>query len=137
MRTKLLAAALACAVLLTGCATVPTKGPIRSGSQEGLTPVRGGLGIEAQHPKVDAKPLPLVNGFLEAMSDSRAFDVAREYMTPDAAAAWKPESKISVYDQSSSQAVSQRTDGKVQLSAPLIGTIDERGSWTLPSRASR
>ncbi|MFC5263793.1 LpqB family beta-propeller domain-containing protein [Kribbella qitaiheensis] len=130
MRTKLLAAALACAVLLTGCATVPTKGPIRSGSQEGLTPVRGGLGIEAQHPKVDAKPLPLVNGFLEAMSDSRAFDVAREYMTPDAAAAWKPESKISVYDQSSSQAVSQRTDGKVQLSAPLIGTIDERGSWT-------
>jgi len=137
VRKKLLATALTCAVLLTGCATVPTKGPIRSGSQEGLTPARGGLGIEAQHPRENAQPLQLVNGFLEAMSDSRAFDVAREYMTPDAAAAWKPESKISIYDQSSTQAVSRRTDGKVQLSAPLIGTIDERGSWTPAKRGQQ
>src|SRR5215218_10222648 len=74
-------------LLVAGCATVPTKGTIRSGSREGLAPDFGGVGVEAKPPRADAKPLPLVNGFLEAMSDSRAFDVAREYMTPAAAAA--------------------------------------------------
>ena len=132
-----MAAALAGALVLAGCATVPTKGPIRSGSQAGLAQEAPGLGIEAQPPRENAKPLAIVNGFLEAMSDSRAFDVARQYMTPEAAASWKPETKISVYDQSSTKAVSLRPDGQtVELKAPLIATIDERGSWTPAPRGA-
>jgi hypothetical protein len=121
---------LVSAGLLTGCATVPTSGPIRQESQGGLNGSSQGVVVEAQKPRQNAAQLPIVNGFLEAMSDSRAFDVAREYMTPDAAARWKPEQKISVYDQTSTTAVSRDAYQNIRLDAPLIGTIDQRGSWT-------
>lgn len=130
MKPRLLAAALATALLAAGCATVPTKGPIRNSSQDAPAPGLRGIAVEAQPPRPNARPLQLVNGFLEAMADSSAFDVAREYMTPEAAGAWKPETKILVYDQTSSSGVSQWADEKVHLSARLIATIDARGSWT-------
>jgi hypothetical protein len=130
VRTKLLAVAIASSVVLAGCATVPTQGPIRSGSQAGLAPAAAGVNVKANPPRENATPLVLVNGYLEAMSDSSNFDVARQYMTPEAAAAWKPESKLSVYDQSSITAVSQLSSTSVRLKAPLLGTIDDRGSWT-------
>jgi Lipoprotein LpqB beta-propeller domain/Sporulation and spore germination len=121
---------LGSAALVAGCASVPTSGPIRSGSQAGLDNGQQGVVVEAQEPRQNADQLPIVNGFLEAMSDSRAFDVARQYMTAEAAARWKPEAKISVYDQTSTKAVTRRVDGTIGLAAPLIGTIDRRGSWT-------
>ncbi|WP_112246741.1 LpqB family beta-propeller domain-containing protein [Kribbella monticola] len=133
MRTKLLAIAMAASVVLAGCSTVPTKGPIRSGSQAGLAPPQAGVNVKANPPRPNTPPLALVNGYLEAMSDSSNFDQARQYMTPEAAAAWKPESKLSVYDQSSTSAVSLLSNGSVELKARLIGTIDDRGSWT-PAR---
>lgn len=136
MRAKLLAAAVTAAVLISGCGTVPTQGPIRSDNPAGLAPELGGVRIEAQSPRENANQLAIVNGFLEAMSDSRAFKTAREYMTPAAAAAWKPETKISVYDQSSTKAVSIRPGGEIELKAPLIATIDDRGSWTPAPRGT-
>lgn len=129
MRRKLLAAVLVVLLLATGCATVPTKGTIRSGSREGLAPDFGGVGVEAKPPRNDADPLQLVNGFLEAMSDSRAFDVAREYLTPEAAAAWKPESQTVVYEQQPDSVTSLKAS-QVQLKARKIATIDARGSWS-------
>jgi hypothetical protein len=128
MRRKLFAAMLVVLLLVTGCATVPTKGTIRNGSREGLAPDFGGVGVEAKPPRDNTEPLPLVNGFLEAMSDSRAFDVARQYMTPEAAAAWKPESQTVVYEQQR-DSVTALTGDQVQLKARRIATIDARGSW--------
>jgi hypothetical protein len=127
---KLLAGVLATALLATGCATVPTKGPIRNSSQDAPATGQNGIGVKARPPRPNAEAPQLVNGFLEAMSDSRAFDVAREYMTAEAAGAWKPESRIWIYDQSASSGVSRGGDGKMHLSAPLIATIDPRGTWT-------
>lgn len=129
MKAKALTALLATALLAAGCATVPTKGPIRNSGQDGAAPGQSGVGVEARHPRENAAPVPLVNSFLEAMSDSSAFDVAREYLAPDAANDWNPGQKISVYDQSSPGTVVQRAGNKVQLLAPLIGVIDTRGSW--------
>jgi hypothetical protein len=125
-----LAIAIASSVVLAGCGTVPTQGPIRSGSQAGLAPAAAGVNVKANPPRPNATPLVLVNGYLEAMSDSSNFDQARQYMTPEAAADWKPESKLSVYDQSSINVVHLLSNGTVELKAPLIGTIDDRGSWT-------
>jgi len=133
VKAKLLTAVLAGAVFVSGCATVPTQGPIRSGNQEGLAPPAPAIGVEAQPPRDNAGPLAIVNGFLEAMADSQAFETARKYMTPEAAAAWKPESKISIYDQTSTGAVTPRGEDKVVLRAPLVGTVDQRGSWS-PAR---
>ncbi|MDX6258712.1 MAG: hypothetical protein QOH84_400 [Kribbellaceae bacterium] len=130
MKARLLAGTLATALLVAGCATVPTKGPIRNSSQDAPPPGLGGAGVEAQPPRPNAAQPQLVNGFVEAMSDSSAFDVARQYMTPEAGDAWKPESKILVYDQSAGTGIAKEADGKFHLAAPLIATIDGRGSWT-------
>src|SRR6478735_8004397 len=99
MKRRLVAAVLA-VVMLGGCAAVPTKGTIRSGERQGLAPDLGGVGVEAKPPRANVDEMAIVSGFLEAMSDSQAYDVARQYMTPEAAAAWKPELQTVVYDQS-------------------------------------
>jgi hypothetical protein len=114
-------------MLLAGCATVPTKGTIRSGSRQGLAPELGGVGVEAKPPRPDSEPEAIVSGFLEAMSDSQAFDVARQYMAPDAAANWHPEVQTIVYAQQP-ELLARKGDG-VQLTAAKIATIDERGEW--------
>jgi hypothetical protein len=130
VKARLLAGTLATALLVAGCATVPTKGPIRNSSQDAPAPGLGGIGVEARPPRPNAAPQQLVNGLVEAMSDSSAFDVARKYMTPEAGDAWKPESKILVYDQGAGSGIAKEADGKFHLSAPLIATIDGRGSWS-------
>ncbi|MFG1624666.1 LpqB family beta-propeller domain-containing protein [Kribbella sp. NPDC049227] len=128
MKRRLLGAVLALTLLVTGCATVPTQGNIRQGSREGLTQGGIGVGVEAKPPRDNLTEVELVNGFLEAMSDSRAFDVARQYMTADAAAAWKPETRTIVYDQRPGSLSPQSGSG-VKLTARKIATVDERGEW--------
>ena len=134
MRRRLLVALLAVLLLVTGCATVPTKGTVRSGSRQGLAPDLGGVGVEAKPPRDTFNDMDIVNGFLEAMSDSQgALDIARQYMTPEAAAAWKPESGTVVYDQRP-DALARRAGG-IQLTARKIATINQRGEW-IPAPAN-
>ena len=83
MRRRLLVALLAVLLLVTGCATVPTKGTVRSGSRQGLAPDLGGVGVEAKPPRDTFNDMDIVNGFLEAMSDSQgALDIARRVHDP-------------------------------------------------------
>ncbi|ADB30721.1 hypothetical protein Kfla_1626 [Kribbella flavida DSM 17836] len=136
-RAGLVAAALAALMLATGCATVPTKGEIRRDSKEGPAAAGGGMvGVKAQSPRRNMNPQAIVNGFVEAMSDFGGYEVAREYLTPEAAAQWKPETRISVYDQSSTKAITPATKNVFRLRAPLVGTIDQRGSWSSAPRTS-
>ncbi|MEU8225761.1 LpqB family beta-propeller domain-containing protein [Kribbella sp. NPDC048915] len=126
MRRKLIGAVLA-VLMLGGCATVPTKGAIRNGEREGQAPDLGGVGVEAKPPRANVNDLAIVSGFLEAMSDSQAYDVARQYMTPDAAGEWRPDARTVVYDQSP-DSLTRKGDG-VQLTARKIATIGARGEW--------
>src|SRR5262249_49924608 len=123
-------------LLLAGCATVPTKGTIRSGSREGLAPELGGVGVEALPPSADADVEQIVSGFLEAMSDSRAFDVARQYLTPDAAGAWKPEAQTIVYDQRPDGLVKTGNEG-VQLTAQKSPAASDRGEGSPPAPGAK
>ncbi|MGW6195896.1 LpqB family beta-propeller domain-containing protein [Kribbella sp. NPDC055110] len=132
MRRRLIGVLLAVA-LLGGCATVPTKGTIRNGERQGLAPDLGGVGVEAKPPRANIDDMAIVSGFLEAMSDSQAYDVARQYMTPEAAGEWKPESQTVVYDQRP-ESLTRKGDG-IQLTAHKIATIGERGEW-IPAAAS-
>ena len=113
--------------LLGGCATVPTKGTIRQGERAGSAPDLGGVGVEAKPPRANVGDMSIVSGFLEAMSDSQAYDVARQYMTPAAAGSWKPESQTVVYDQQP-DSLTRKADG-IPLTAKKIATINDRGEW--------
>ncbi|TDD53453.1 hypothetical protein E1263_27995 [Kribbella antibiotica] len=128
MRLRLLAVLLAGLLLVTGCATVPTKGAIRNSSREGLASDPGGVGVEAKPPPEGAEAQTIVDGFLEAMSDSRkSFGQARLYMTPAAAAKWKPEASTVVYDQGDDTITPK--EANLVLTATKVATIDDRGEW--------
>lgn len=133
----LLGAGLAVVLVAAGCASVPTEGQIRNGSKNAAVASNGKVGVEAQEPRTNAKPPALVSGFVEAMSDFGNYDTARMYMTPEAAAKWEPEKGITVYDQSSTKALTQVPGtNTIRLRAPKIGTIDARGSWSSAPRGA-
>ncbi|GAA1527489.1 LpqB family beta-propeller domain-containing protein [Kribbella lupini] len=132
-----LGAGLAVVLVAAGCASVPTEGQIRNGSKNAAAASGGRVGVEAQEPRTNAKPPALVSGFVEAMSDFSNYDTARMYMTPAAAAKWEPEKGITVYDQSSTKALTQVPGtNTIRLRAPKVGTIDARGSWSSAPRGS-
>ncbi len=133
----MLGAGLAVVLMAAGCASVPTEGQIRNGNKNAAAASGGRVGVEAQEPRTNAKPPALVSGFVEAMSDFSNYDTARMYMTPDAAAKWEPEKGITVYDQSSTKALTQVPGtNTIRLKAPWVGTIDARGSWSSAPRGS-
>ncbi len=127
-RTRLLAAALAAVVaMLAGCASVPTEGPVRSGVD--AADRRGdAIDLPAERPRPGATPRAIVSGFIEAMASST--DIARLYLTTQAAKDWRPETKTTIFD-GTDKSVYRVTGGKnVVLEAPEVATLDKRGAWS-------
>lgn len=104
--------ALAVAMLaLGGCVSVPTSGPVeqvqpRSSSEE-LLPV-----VTPSGPADGAAPAAIVDGWLTAME---AFpvstEVARQFLTADAAARWSPRLRAVVYETATVTASSAEVAG--------------------------
>ena len=121
-------------VLVPCCCAARLRDGADQGHDPQRQPARTGAGARRCRRRGEATAgrrssrLQLVNGFLEAMSDSQAYDVARQYMTPEAAAAWKPESQTVVYDQSPDVA-HQCTDDGIQLTARGSPPSTTRGEW--------
>jgi hypothetical protein len=117
--------------LLGGCATVPTSGPIRSGSGAGEVGDPA-YGVQVQAPRHGAGARAIVNDFLDAMATSGP-DVFKQYLTPQAAASWHPDDSVTVFDRSKQQPIQPEStlDGStdVTLNAPMVARLDSRGGW--------
>lgn len=83
------------AVLLTGCASMPDSGDLRG--VESTPRQDAQVRVFAMPPSEDASPTQIVQGFLEALtSDDPDYRTARQYLTTEAAKAWKPELSTTV-----------------------------------------
>ena len=127
-----LAAVLALVVLLAGCASVPTEGPIRSGS--GIGDIGDPpYGVQPQPPRPGSGARAIVNDFLDAMGVNASLDILRQYLTPAEAARWKPADGVTVFDRNGRQSIQEEraADGSttVSLNAPKVATLDPRGAW--------
>lgn len=121
-----LASVLAC-VVLVGCASLPTRGPV---TRESAVPgrVNSGVEIAPAPPRPDASPVEVIEGFLHAMASLEpGYPVARTYLTPEARATWEPGAGVRVYAQGTPVVVSQQG---ARLSAPLVGVVDAQGGFT-------
>lgn len=124
------AAALAVGLLLAGCASVPTSGPIRQGpvvdAGEGSQFIR----VIAAPPSLGASPREIVGGFLEASASLESdHAIARRYLTADASSAWAPQESTTVYERSSLQLRAPAEDAieaSIQISGRLLadGSLD-------------
>ena len=134
MRNRLVGLALG-VVICTGCAGMPTHGAVHVG--RALPAAAGDIDIHAlpPGPRPHMKPADVVGGFLQALvNDDESYAIAREYLTPPAAASWNAASGITTYDDSSLSFPSTRTVGAtrvVRVFAREIGRIDARGDYTV------
>ncbi|MCL2481900.1 MAG: LpqB family beta-propeller domain-containing protein [Propionibacteriaceae bacterium] len=111
---------------LSGCASIPTSGPVESQPRRTADQAQGGVTIVANHPPKGASASMIIRGFLTAMASFNE-TTAREYLTDQAAATWQPDSQVLIYASASSPRVN---GNQVTISAPLIGYLDADGSFS-------
>ncbi|PZQ89752.1 MAG: hypothetical protein DI534_08140 [Leifsonia xyli] len=93
-----LAAALAAAVLLAGCAGIPTSGAVGNAPID-LGSGGGDIVTRAEGPQKGATPLQLLAGFLIAQRDTQGnYSIAREYLSDGLRTDWSPTERVLVSD---------------------------------------
>lgn len=121
-----LAAPVALVLALTGCATVPTSGPVERHTPQAAG-VNTGVHVDPLPPADGASQLLVVEGFLHAMGVYQPdYAVARQYLTPSASEGWQPESGVEVYTESDQLVES---DQGVALSYVQVGSVDAAGIY--------
>ncbi|WP_298460365.1 LpqB family beta-propeller domain-containing protein [uncultured Cellulomonas sp.] len=134
-RGPLLAALLA--LVLCGCVSIPTNGPVAVG--DGRVDEPGTVFPLAYSPPADAEPVALVQGFLAAaaagLSDNYA--VARQYLTVGARTEWVPDEGVVVYSTAEPLDLRLSADGsQVSVTLPVVATVDADGRyWESPPGA--
>ncbi len=115
--------------LLAGCSTVPSSSPTVQITQMAEAP-DGPVGIEPVPPEVGAAPEEVVGGFIDASASvARNHPVARQFLTPEAAGTWSDSAGVTVISASYSAVPTQQ--GTVELTAELVGSVDDRGVFTV------
>ena len=92
--------ALTVALLLTGCLSMPTGGPVVETHSDGGVNRDPGFNINPKPPQPGDTPAEIVRGFLDAMTATPIQpNTAKEFLTADAAASWRPEHETITYAQ--------------------------------------
>jgi hypothetical protein len=124
--TSWLAAPVALLLALTGCATVPTSGPVEHHNPQAAG-ANTGVHVDPLPPANGASQQLVVEGFLHAMGVYQPnYGVARQYLTPLASESWHPESGVEVYTESDQLVES---DQGVALSFVKVGSVDAAGVY--------
>lgn len=125
MRRAFVIAAL-CASL-TACVSIPHDGAVRAndadvGQASPLLPV-------LQGPEADATPRAIVQGFIKAAAGGSvsSFDVAREFLTGTASAAWDPLAQVTIFDSRAVTLTFDETTGVFTYRVPVAGQLDASG----------
>ena len=121
--------AAALVALLAGCSTVPSSSPTVQITQV-AEPSDVAVGVEPLAPEPGATPEEVVRGFIEASASVvRRHPIARQYLTADAAGTWSDGGGVTVI--SGAYAAVQTQSGTVEVTGTLVGTVDERGVFTV------
>jgi len=126
VRWRLLVVTLLTATAASGCISVPTAGPVEQVEPRGAESDFL-VQVVPSGPEPGASPEEVVGGWLTAM---KAFpvstDVARAYLTDEAAQAWAPERRTSIY---STVSVVDSDSGAVQLRSRQVAELSARGAY--------
>jgi hypothetical protein len=134
-RTPYAVIALLLAALLSGCVSMPVDGPVVETGSDGGVASELGPYIDPKPPEPGATRADVVRGFLAAMQATPIqTNTAREFLSSDAADAWRPEEKITYVG---TPRVREAGTG-VSLALTDPDRLDARGAWQGPlPRADR
>lgn len=117
-------------VLLGGCASIPTSGPVRQGRDLAQEPDPRLPRSVGRPPVPGADAETVVRGFLQSgadfLDDHR---YAREYLAPAARARWTPGESTSIYDRATGYSIERTGPGRVVVTATEVARIDEDGRY--------
>ncbi|GIG28234.1 LpqB family beta-propeller domain-containing protein [Cellulomonas marina] len=113
-------------VVLAGCVSIPTSGPVTEGAvavDEG-----GRIDVLAEGPQEGAQPEEIVQGFLLAGAAGFGDDfvVARQFLTGDARAEWSPLAGVVV---AGSVDLQRTSTSEVSVSVPVVARVDADGRY--------
>ena len=115
-------------VLLTGCAQLPSSGPVSSGP---VVEVGGGEDFAfytPSGPELSADQTEIVSGFINAhIGPQNDYAIAREFLTEEFSAAWNPQEEVLI--RSSSPRYEPVSDNRQQVTVRTIATVDEVGEY--------
>lgn len=127
----MLGSALVAAMVLAGCVSLPTSGPVeqvapRAADGDSL------VQVIPSGPGPNARPVDVVRGWLTAM---RAFpvstDVARSFLTEEAAQSWDPSRRTRIYSSYATSAARAISGGvRVELRTRPVARLNSRGAFT-------
>nr|WP_221204171.1 LpqB family beta-propeller domain-containing protein [Modestobacter versicolor] len=127
MRRTAVAAVLG--ALLAGCSTVPSASPTIQITQV-AQPTDVAVGVEPLTPEAGATPEEVVRGFIDASASVvRNHPVARQYLAEGVATSWNDSDVVTVISQD--YAAVQLESGTVQVTGTLVGSLDDRGVFTV------
>ncbi|TQN41549.1 sporulation and spore germination protein [Blastococcus colisei] len=114
---------------LSACSTVPMTSSTVQITQAPSRPAEV-VGIEPLPPEPGATPEEVVRSFIDAAASARqGHPVAVEHLAPEAARTWDDEAGITVI--SPGYATVTTAAGAVEVTANPVGTIDDRGVFTV------
>ncbi|WP_139978201.1 LpqB family beta-propeller domain-containing protein [Nocardioides litoris] len=130
-------AAIVALAALTACTGVPTSGPVRDAGPRTTVDEDPVSDVSAVPPRPGLTPSAVVLGFIDAMAASPTrIDIAQQYLTGDAAAAWEPEAGTITFG-----ARQQPRDQRLEISVDLVDAerFDRSGTYLgriAPSRST-
>jgi hypothetical protein len=144
--TLLLGAALV-TLLASGCATIPSSGPVGSAPIP-APPAGGGVsggGLIVEGPQPGWTPEQVVSGFLLASASfTHHHATAREYLTASASRQWRPGAQVtilastpSVYQPPGRLSGQGGSRASVMVSWQELATLDASGQYTARGGAAR
>lgn len=133
MRRKFAVAGLTVAIgatALGGCSEIPTSGPVERGEEVRAAVDEPAVRMLPRDPVAGQTPRDVVAGFLEASASfENDHEVARRFLTPEAAAEWDASAGVTVVDDSPSYRL-QLVPGGVRLRAQQVARISADGALT-------
>lgn len=115
-------------IFVSGCVRIPDSGAVRASYRGDAQDELALVEVRPPGPQPDDTPQQIAQGFLNAMQAYPPTSlVARQFLTPGAAARWQPETGTVIY---SDQVTSQIEPGRVRLEGTKLASLSERGSWS-------
>ncbi|WP_396656680.1 LpqB family beta-propeller domain-containing protein [Microbacterium sp.] len=131
MRRGILAPVVAAvaAVLLAACAGMPTSGSVQQGLAPDTSDDGFAVAFRPSSPQPGASPEQIIEGFVAAAtSPTDGWQVARQFLTEQAAAQWHPEAGVTVDDQAARE-LTQTAPTAFLLSVEPVADVDEAGAY--------
>lgn len=129
---------------LAACTSLPTSGSYQPGLGTDTVVQNARWQFNPNGPADGASPAEIVLGFLDAgESPVGDWQIAREFLTPEAAAVWDPNARVTIDDvdeRDVSDLVADDesdTSGDVSMRVTSVGSLDDTGLYTVEEQTVR